>query len=399
VPESTLYVTTDSIITMRSGFVGVAPGGILVPSGAGTDMVCGDDIALLILDAPIMLPGGYPNGYVMPAISPPLTDPSRSTTITAIGYGIDTPTDDSGASAGTRRIKENVSLACIPNDPNFVDCFTDPQATQYLTAAEFVSGDETTCEGDSGSGVYDQTQFDAGKWVSYGVLSRGSVSTDGQNCVEPIYTRFDHWGPLLSQAAATATAASKGLYGLPSWATGVSLPVDAATIPPPSDAGQGAAPDGATSGGSSSGAATTVGDNGTTCNTSSQCNSGNCVAFDGTHYYCAIPCTSANACPDTFACEGPAGGNFCFPASSVSPASGGGRSGGCAVATMPSRRNGAHDLDGGGTLIAALAVLAGRVGRRRRACGPSPAVGMLTAALSPSARRLACSPGKPHFSG
>ena len=123
--------------------------------------------------------------------------------VTAIGYGIDTPTDTTGASAGTRRIKENVKLTCIPNDTSFTDCFSDPTARQVLTASEFVSGD-STCEGDSGSGAFEQSNFDQGKWVAFGVLSRGGVSTDGTTCEQPIYSRFDAWGSLIVGAAQQA---------------------------------------------------------------------------------------------------------------------------------------------------------------------------------------------------
>jgi V8-like Glu-specific endopeptidase len=306
VAASTLFVTTDTVISQNSGFVGVAPNGIYVPSGPGQDMVCGNDIAVLVLAKPIDLPGGYPAGYVVPAISPPLTDPSHSTTVAAIGYGIDTPTDDAGVTAGTRRIKENVSLACIPNDPNFTDCFADPQAMQFLSANEFISGDETTCEGDSGSSVYDQTQFNAGKWVGYGVLSRGSVSADGLDCVQPIYTRFDAWGALLAQAA--AAAAQAGGYTMPSWATGVTVPADASPATP------------------SAGAV-----DGTPCSTSSECESQNCLAYDGAHYYCASACVAGTSCVAGFMCVGPAGGNYCFPSNAGSGGSGG--SSGCAVAS------------------------------------------------------------------
>ncbi len=344
-PASTLFVTTDTVITQNGGFIPVAQGGIYVPTES---KVCGDDIALLVLSQSINLPGGYPDGYVVPAISPPLTDPSRSKTITAIGYGIDTPTDDSGATAGTRRIKENVALACIPDDPTYTDCFSDPSAMQYMTAAEFVSGDETTCEGDSGSGVYDQVQFDAGKWVSYGVLSRGSVSADGLNCVQPIYTRFDAWGPLLSEAA--AEAASRGGYALPSWATGVSISGDSGTAAT-DDGGQaagsssGGASSGAASGGtltgsSSSGGGSSLAANGAVCTSDNVCASQNCVSFDQVHYYCAVACDAQNSCAPQFSCvDGNNGNDFCFPASSVGRGSSSG--GGCAVAepgTLADRR-------------------------------------------------------------
>ena len=78
-----------------------------------------------------------------------------------------------------------------------------------LTASEFVSGD-STCEGDSGSGAFEQSNFDAGQVG--GVrrsLARGA-STDGTTCEQPIYTRFDAWGSLIvgaaQQAAKAATA-------------------------------------------------------------------------------------------------------------------------------------------------------------------------------------------------
>ncbi|HEX4446555.1 MAG TPA: hypothetical protein VH044_07465, partial [Polyangiaceae bacterium] len=105
----------------------------------------------------------------------------------------------------------------------FTDCFTDPTARQVLTAGEFVSGD-STCEGDSGSGAFEQGNFDKGKWDAFGILSRGGVSTDGQTCEQPIYTRFDAWGALIvsaAQQAAQQATAQKASYALPAWAGGL----------------------------------------------------------------------------------------------------------------------------------------------------------------------------------
>jgi hypothetical protein len=315
VPEADLFITTLPVIPQRpqpTDFVGVVAGGIHVPSES---LVCGNDIALLILNKNIALPGGYPLGYVVPAISPPMTDPSRSTTVTSIGYGIDTPADEAGVTAGTRRIKENVGLACIPNDPHFIDCFSDPRckgptptcpAMQLLTANEFMSGDMSTCEGDSGSGAYDQAAFNAGSWVGYGVLSRGGVSADGVNCVQPVYTRFDAWGQLITDAA--KQAAALGGYAVPAWAASFVA----------ADAGGGAP---ATGSG-------TVGADGTQCGSDSACLSNACVAFDGVHFYCASPCGDGGTCSPQFVCEGPASQNYCFPESSVPPGPPG-SSGGC----------------------------------------------------------------------
>ena len=96
-----------------------------------------------------------------------------STTVTAIGYGLSTPLDEAGVTAGTRRIKENIPLYCISNDTTFTNCYSDPMASQVLGTDEFVSGDDSTCEGDSGSGAFDQPSFNRGQWVAFGVLLEG----------------------------------------------------------------------------------------------------------------------------------------------------------------------------------------------------------------------------------
>ena len=227
-PASKVFVTTDTTITMSGHFSSVAT--VIVPTGANQTSVCGNDIALLILAANV---AGVPK-YAEPVITPPMTDPQYQPTVTAIGYGIDTPTDTQGNSAGIRRIKQDVELTCIPNDANFTDCFTDPAAKSVLTAGEFVSGD-STCEGDSGSAAFEQGNFDRGKWVAFGVLSRGGVSQDGTTCDQPIYTRFDAWGSLIIGAArqaakAAAAAGPSSTYPLAVWAGGTGLADGGSTL-------------------------------------------------------------------------------------------------------------------------------------------------------------------------
>jgi secreted trypsin-like serine protease len=208
-PLDSIYVTTDT--TIGSKLTSVSQ--IIVPTATDQIPVCGDDIALLILAKPIALPE-----YVVPVISPPMTSPIYEPIVTAIGYGIDNPQDIHGTTAGTRRSRENVNLTCIPNDATFTDCF--PTYDGILTSAEFISGD-STCEGDSGSGAFEQSNFDQGKWVAFGILSRGGV-TNGTTCSLPIYTRFDAWGSLIidaaHQAAQVASEQDAG-YALPSWAS------------------------------------------------------------------------------------------------------------------------------------------------------------------------------------
>jgi V8-like Glu-specific endopeptidase len=318
-PTGDLLVTTDAQLTASSAFLAVSR--IIVPTGPGQSKVCGNDIALLILQKNIKL-----SQYVVPAISPPMTDHSAyATSVTAIGYGIDSPTDMNGASAGVRRIKQGVSLACIPNDKSFIDCFKDPLAQQVLTAGEFVSGDASTCDGDSGSSAFDQSSFDRGQWVSFGVLSRGGVSSDGMTCVQPIYTRFDAWDQLLIDAA--TKAASLGGYPLPAWAAASSSAQN----------GSGAA-------------------DGMLCGNSSECRSTNCVSTqaDAMTGVCASACNGVS-CASGFGCTG----GYCLAEAPVpATASDGGCSAAMTDANGPSP---GRSLGVGGFGLAALIIA-----RRRR---------------------------------
>jgi hypothetical protein len=259
-PTSNFGVTTQTQISQGGNFAGVSK--IIVPTGSDQTKLCGNDIALLILDRNIQLAQ-----YVVPAIDPPMT--AYSTHVTAIGYGVSSPTDTKGATAGVRRMKQNVGLVCIPNDTGFrPNCFTDPMGLKVLSPNEFVSGDASTCEGDSGSGAYDQGSFDQGKWVSFGVLSRGAVSPDNMTCVEPIYTRFDAWGQLLIDAA--NQAAMMGGYKVASWALQLR--------------------------------------DGETCTADGQCMSKNCLSQDTKNFVCASPCSSGS-CAAGFTCTQ----GFCLP--------------------------------------------------------------------------------------
>jgi secreted trypsin-like serine protease len=333
---SSIHVTTDSQITASSNFIGVSK--IITPQPTA---VCGNDLALLILDRNIQLPE-----YVTPVLTPPMTDHSTySTKVTAIGYGVSTPTDMTGSTAGVRRIKEDIPLQCIPNDTSFTNCF--PAYQGQMTAQEFMSGDGT-CEGDSGSSAYEQTSFDAGKWLSFGVLSRGGVSPDGTTCQGGVYTRFDAWASFVQQAA--TQAAQMGGYSPPAWVTGGSTAPDAGT--------------GGDAGGDDGGVSTGKAD-GTTCEADGECASHNCVSTDGKTFVCADPCGASNSCPAQFHCAGyqqdPPG--YCFPNDGTAPVS---KSGGCAVAggtidpqPVPWRSVAA------GAGLAAAAVVARR--RRRKA--------------------------------
>jgi hypothetical protein len=222
-----------------------------------------------------------------------------------------------------------------------------------LSANEFISGDASTCEGDSGSAAFDQGYFNQGEWVSFGILSRGSVSSDGQTCIQPIYTRFDAWGSLLIDAAKQAQAASKARYALPLWATGASI--DASFPAPPASSSSGSG--NTATGGQCTGNAT--GGQGTGCACANDCQSNECVTLDGTNYVCANPC-NAGACAIGFTCHGTGTDAYCFPG--VPPASTGG-SGGCSAAPRVPRE--AEGWGSWGSLVG-LAFLGLRGARRRQ---------------------------------
>ncbi len=323
--------TTRDLISVISGDSG--DDGIIVPSPAS---VCGNDLALLILSQPISVPE-----YVTPVISPPMTDhQAYATSFTAIGYGVDTPTDTTGESAGIRRIKEDVNIGCIPNDPIPANCYSDPSAAQFITPNEFEGGDGT-CEGDSGSGAFDQASFDNGNWFAFGVLSRGGVSPEGGTCEGSIYTRFDAWGPLIVGAA--NKAAALGGYAPPSWAV--------STGQPAADAGS---------------SAVSCLANGSACDQDTDCCAVNCITYNGGQTASCFACDPQHTCNLGYGCQG---GVCIFGATSVYDA-------GVTTTSMAVESGGCTaGLTGGGssapgrTVAAGLAIAAIAARRRRRAPG------------------------------
>jgi hypothetical protein len=324
-PTQNILVTNDPVISMSGTFLPVVK--IVTPTPTA---VCGNDLALLILGASVDLPQ-----YVTPIISPPMTDHSMySTNVTAIGYGISSPTDTTGVTAGTRRILENIPVSCIPNDPMF-DCY--PKYLGVIAATEFQVTDGT-CEGDSGSSAYEQNSFNQGVWESFGLLSRGLPGT----CQSAVYTRFDAYSQLLIDAA--NQAALMGGYPAPTWAGG---PGTSGSTSGSTTAGMASGSTGASSGsgtsstGSSSGGTTTSassgtsgGGNGASCTSNSECASNNCVTADGTTYVCASSCTTAFDCPMGYACEQ----NYCIASGggTAAQAASTGQKSGCSIGALGS---------------------------------------------------------------
>jgi trypsin len=275
VPASELEVT--NVPDLANVTQGTAVQQIIVPSGAGTTSFCGNDLALLILAQPITVPE-----YVTPVIDPPMTDHSLySTTITAIGYGIDSPLDTTGQTAGIRRIREDIDLVCVPNDVTVPDCLATPGASEFISANEFEATDGV-CSGDSGSGAFEQRSFNAGIWTSFGVVSRGTTDGDGGMCVNSIYTQFSAWGSLLAEAA--AQAAQIGGYPTPAWALAIG---SEGGVPP--EGGQPVAPSCL-----SSGAA---------CGADTDCCSDNCISHDNAATFLCADCNADNPCDVGYQCN------------------------------------------------------------------------------------------------
>lgn len=296
--------------------------------------VCGNDMSLIILKDNVPAGEATP---VTPVVQYKMTDKRYSSTVTAIGFGI---TGVGKSDSGTRRILQNINLACIPG--GFPDCGNLTGA--QLTANEFVSGD-STCEGDSGSSAYEQKNFTKGVPVSFGVLSRGGAS--GSTCVSPIYTRTDAWKDWI--VATAIDAASQGGYPAPSW-----------TQPPPvvPDAGAPTADGGTVT--PSTGA---IGD---PCADPTDCNSGVCASrASGEASVCTQACdVTAQDCPPTFQCIDTGSGGQCF----VQPTS---TSNGTTTTTTTSGCNVGSSADPARPVpwrhlgIAGLVVLAALARRRR----------------------------------
>jgi MYXO-CTERM domain-containing protein len=306
---------------------------ITTPGGSGTP-VCGNDMALIILKDNVSANEATP---ATPLVQYPMTDHKRySTNYTAIGYGATQA--GSSVGTGTRRIKQDIVVACIPGDP-VIDCGVQPQ----ITDKEWVAGDGT-CKGDSGSGAFEQNAFSAKQYVTMGVLSRGGEN--GTKCEGAIYTRTDAWKDLIVQTA--ITAAMQGGYPAPAW-----------TQPLPPSPGDGGRPVG-------------TGTLGEPCGDVTECAKGyQCQApAEGEQSICTVPCAPADPACGDWECRNNGTGDFCFEPPPPPPAEDAGATpppkttvvAGCAVgATDPSK-----PVPWKGLSLVGLVVVAGALRRRRR---------------------------------
>jgi V8-like Glu-specific endopeptidase len=182
----------------------------------GSTTVCGFDVALLVLSG-----SGIPSTVATPIV-PVLDAPTLAKTVfSAVGYGIQDPTDTQGTTAGSRMRFDSASVYCVGQS-----C---PAAAQNK-ADEWV-GNSPVCSGDSGGPALDST----GR--VFGVTSRG----DSQ-CSYALYSNVANWAGFIRSTA--LSAAASGGYAAPAWATATSSDAGVTELDSgvnESDAGSGAA--------------------------------------------------------------------------------------------------------------------------------------------------------------
>jgi Trypsin len=324
--ENGVYVTTSPTLA-GAGRNFVRSSKIFTPTDT---KVCGNDIALVVLSS---------NINNVPLVDP-LLNTSRFTAhanlfgrkYTAIGYGL---TNASGTpeDSGTRRILQDISVACVPNDSkSFLDCNKISGASSIIGQTEFIGGDGT-CQGDSGSTAYEQTEFAAGRRLSLGVLSRGGA--DGNNCVGAVYSRADAWADLILQAATYAQ--QQGGYPKPAWLENPDRGSNPTPTPTPS---------------------TGTTELGGECTTDAQCKSNVCAALSTSDpLVCSQTCDDASPCADGFTCQS----GYCFAGSGGDVVATSTTSGGCSVAPVAPA-----NASFGGRAFAMLVGVAGLVFSRKR---------------------------------
>jgi hypothetical protein len=274
---------------------------------------CGNDLAVLILKAPIPPGEGSP---LTPLVEPSFLDPARfSRAIAAVAYGA---TGFFNVDYGTRRLRTGISIECIAGGS---DEACSRQSLGKMRDGEFlVSGG--LCQGDSGAAAIDQGTWDARAPLVVGVLSRASNNVN--DCVSAIFARTDVWGHFIAKAA--RRAAVQGGYAPPAWAT------------TPGVLGAGA-----------------LGDH---CSDGTDCGSAVCASQDdGLNYACAQPCP----CPDAFTCVTAGSSAMCFKKASPPRAPSVAPDAMCGVA--PGRRPTERDTP---TAVGAAVLAVASILRRRR---------------------------------
>lgn len=155
---------------------------------------CGNDAAVIILDTNIP-------SSTAPVI-PPRVDsmPMTPEGFKAIGYGLNSPNDVQGTSAGVRRQLGNLEVGCVGDECSQAGLGTRIKPTEWAANAP-------VCSGDSGGPALD----DDGKVI-------GIASRSDETCALGLYSAVASFKALIVGAA--KDAADQGGYDPPDWAGG-----------------------------------------------------------------------------------------------------------------------------------------------------------------------------------
>ena len=181
------YVTTNYQLTQNPADYHMVQEVVITP---GSDLLCGNDQAILILADNVAPEEAVP---LVPRVDYKLAEGEE---YNAVGYG--QTGDNNSNSAGTRRRRDELFVYCAEDDCQGVG--------GYVTDEEWI-GDAGICSGDSGGPAIDLQ----GRVV--GVTSRG-----GPNCSNPVYGSVHSWGEWIKETG--LYAAQLGGYPPPLWALG-----------------------------------------------------------------------------------------------------------------------------------------------------------------------------------
>lgn len=199
------FAASDFIVTWDANLQdGVSAGTNVSVSDVRTPTltdVCGTDVALLILGRNVLASSAEP---IAPRVD---SAPQTNEAFDAVGYGITSPNDNSGATFGRRLHVDDLRVGCVGA----------PCGSMGGTATEW-GATTPVCQGDSGGPALD------GSGRVIGVASRGN-----QNCTGALYGSVYSWRNLITDTA--RDAATIGGYPVPPWAGGADagVPTDAGT--------------------------------------------------------------------------------------------------------------------------------------------------------------------------
>jgi hypothetical protein len=181
-----ISVTTEYKTFPRNGVTYRVQEVVVPASPTDRNLMCGSDIALLILEKNVPMTDTTP---LIPRLDAPVR---RGEVYRIVGFG---NTSVTGNDSGTRRQRSGLTIECISNECR---AYTNVRSTEFL-------GSEGTCYGDSGGPSLDSEER------LLGVLSRSEAGT----CRNPTYAGVYQWRSFMRKHGRRAQML--GGYEAPAW--------------------------------------------------------------------------------------------------------------------------------------------------------------------------------------